>query len=113
MRPWTTITTVLFIAFTLLVVSLRFLKRLNFFVIIKKKSSKLWKSERILVKNLFLNVFIYSKGGLRALRLTSIHFLDGQWKVESGFGLCDYGLFDDLLPSIFLATILIGLGINK
>ena len=48
-----------------------------------------------------------------ALKTTSIYLLDPKWKVKSGFGLRSNGFLDDLLLIVFLATILIGLGINK
>ena len=42
----------------------------------------------------------------------NIHFLDLKQKVESGFGLDGNGFLNDLLLDVFLAIILIGLGMD-
>ena len=48
-----------------------------------------------------------------ALKTARIYFSNLKQKVESGFGLHDNGFFDNLLLNIFLATILIGLSMDR
>ena len=48
-----------------------------------------------------------------ALKIANIHLLNPKRKIESGFGLCDNDLFNDLLLGIFWTAILFSLNIDE
>ena len=92
---------------------LKSLKGFGVFKTMKRQRSKLLRFGKFPVKNLLFGAFIYLERRLIAVRATNIYFFDSKWKIESGFGLRGNGFLNGLLLSVFLVTILIGLGTNK
>ena len=71
---------------------------------------KLLRPGKIPIKCLLIDAFVYFQGQSMAQRIANIYLLDPGQKIETDFGLYGNNLFDDLLLSIFLPTIFIGLG---
>ena len=113
LRPWAAIIMVFFIMFTLFVISSKSLEGVGILETVRKQGFKLLRSGRILVKNLLFGAFIYCEGRLMVSRAMSIYFSDPRQKVESEFGFCSNGFFNNFLSNVFLATILIGIGIDR
>ena len=80
---------------------------------LKRLESSRLKPRKVLVENFFFGAFIYLERRSMAPRIVSIHISDLRRKVESGFGLHNNGLHHDLLPSVFLTAILLGLSTDR
>ena len=109
----TTIMTTFSIAPIVLMVFLSFIKSLGIFEAFRRLASRLLRPGKIPVKNFFLGVCVCLERRLMILWTANIYFSDSRLKVESGFSLHGDSFFDRLLVDVFLATILIGLGMDK
>ena len=79
---------------------------------LRKLGSRLLKPERVLIKDLFFDAFVYLKRGLMAARIANIYLSNPRRKVKSGFGLHSDG-FDGLLLGVFPTAILVCLGTDR
>ena len=106
------ITTTFSIMTIILKVFLRLVKDFSVFGALRRLKFNLLRTKKISVKNLFFGILICLGGGLITPETASIYFSDQRRKVKSGFDFWHNIFLDSLLPDVFLATILIGLGMD-